>query len=60
MTVNEQAANDCKDNIMEVIRLIGKEGCVKAYEFQKNKFPKIYAYGCETLGCDVIEYVNSL
>lgn len=60
MTFNEQAANDCKDNIMEVISLIGKEGCVESLKSLKNKFPKIYAYKCEILGCDPIEFVNSL
>ena len=59
MTVNEQS-NNIKNSINEVIGLIGKEGCVKCYEFQQNKFPKIYAYGCEILGCDVIDYINSL
>ena len=60
MTANEQAANDCKDNIMEVISLIGKEGCVESLKSLKNRFPKIYAYKCEILGCDAVEYVNSL
>ena len=60
MTVNEQAANDCKDNIKEVISLIGKEGCVEVLKSLKNRYPKIYAYKCETLGCDAIEYANSL
>ena len=60
MTVNEQAANDCKDNINEVISLIGKEGCVESLKSLKNKFPKIYAYKCELLGCDPIEYVKDL
>ena len=60
MTVNEQAANDCKDNIKEVISLIGKEGCVEVLKSLKNRFPKIYAYKCEALGCDAIEYANSL
>ena len=56
----EQAANDCKDNIMEVISLIGKEGCIKCYEYQKTRMPKIYAYGCKILGRDLVEYINSL
>ena len=52
--------NNLKSTIKEVIGLIGKEGCVKCYEFQKNKLPKIYAYGCEILGSDVIDYINGL
>ena len=60
MTFNEQAANDCKDNIMEVISLIGKEGCVEVLKSLKNRYPKIYAYKCEILGCDPVEYANSL
>ena len=60
MTVNEQAANDCKDNLKVVISLIGKEGCVESLKSLKNKFPKIYAYHCEILGCDEIEYVKNL
>ena len=59
MTVNEQA-NNLKNAINETISLIGKEGCIKFYESEKNRSPKIYAYGCDILGCDVIEYANSL
>ena len=55
-----ERANNCKDNLMEVISLIGKEGCVESLKSLKNKFPKIYAYNCKILGCDPIEYVNSL
>ena len=56
----EQAANNCKDNFVEVISLIGKEGCVESLKSLKNRFPKIYAYKCEIFGCDPIEFVNSL
>ena len=57
---DSEKSNNIKNSIKEVIGLIGKEGCVKCYEFQKNRFPKIYAYGCDILGGDVIEYVKSL
>lgn len=48
------------ETINKIIKLIGKEGCVKCYEYQKTRTPKIYAYGCNILGRDIIEYVNSL
>ena len=57
---DSEKSNNIKSSIKEVIGLIGKEGCVKCYEFQQNRLPKIYAYGCEILGGDVIEYVKSL
>lgn len=52
--------NEIINNINEVIKLIGKEGCIKCYEYQKTKMPKIYAYSCKCFGRDLIEYVNSL
>ena len=55
-----ERANNFKNSIKEAIGLAGKEGCVEAFESMKKKFPKIYAYQCETLGGDVIEYVKDL
>lgn len=52
--------NEFINNINEVIKLIGNEGCVKCYEYQKTNMPNIYAYGCRVFGRDIIEYVNSL
>ena len=48
------------ETINEIIKLIGKEGCIKCYEYQKTHTPKIYAYCCLIFGRDIIEYVNSL
>ena len=55
-----EQANNFKNTIKEAIMLAGKEGCVESFESMKKKFPKIYAYQCETLGCDLIEYVKDL
>ena len=46
--------------IHEVIKLIGKEGCIHCYTSMKSRMPDIYAYQCELLGHDILEYVNSL
>ena len=55
-----EQSNNLKSSIKEVISLIGKEGCVESLKSMKNKFPKIYAYKCEILGCDPVEYAKSL
>ena len=52
--------NEIINNINEIVNLIGKEGCIKCYEYQKTRMPKIYAYGCKILGSDLVEYINSL
>ena len=39
-----ERANNFKNTIKEAIMLAGKEGCVEAFEFEKKRFPKIYAY----------------
>ena len=48
------------DIINDVINLIGKEGCIGCYTAMKSRMPKIYAYQCNLLGRDILEYVNSL
>ena len=48
------------DIINETIKLIGKEGCVGCYKAMKSRTPKIYAYQCNLLGRDIIEFVKSL
>ena len=48
------------DIINDVIKLIGKEGCIGCYTAMKARTPKIYSYQCNLLGHDIIEYVNSL
>ena len=55
-----ERANNFKTTIKEAISLAGKEGCVESFEFEKKRFPKIYAYKCEILGCDLVEYVKDL
>lgn len=52
--------NEIINNINDVINLIGKEGCIKCYKDMKARTPNIYAYGCNLLGHDVLEYINSL
>ena len=54
------ANNGIIDIINETIKLIGKEGCIGCYKEMKARTPKIYAYQCNLLGRDIIEYVNSL
>ena len=46
--------------INDVINLIGKEGCIGCYASMKSRTPHIYAYQCELLGHDILEYVSSL
>ena len=48
------------DIIRDVIKLIGKEGCLGCYKEMKSRTPHIYAYQCNLLGRDIIEYVSSL
>ena len=58
-TTNE-TSNGTIDTIREVIKLIGKEGCIHCYASMKSRTPHIYAYQCNLLGHDIIEYVSSL
>lgn len=53
-------ANNFKNAIKEAIKLAGKEGCIESFEFMKKRFPKIYAYKCEIIGGDLVEYVKDL
>lgn len=53
-------SNGTIDIINDVIKLIGKEGCIGCYKAMKARTPKIYEYQCNLLGHDIIEYVNSL
>ena len=48
------------DIINDVIKLVGKEGCIGCYKEMKARMPDIYAYQCKLLGHDIIEFVNSL
>ena len=48
------------DIINDVIKLIGKEGCISCYEAMKARTPKIYEYQSKLLGRDIIEFVKSL
>ena len=52
--------NGTIDIINDVIKLIGKEGCIGCYKEMKARTPKIYSYQCNLLGHDIIEYINSL
>ena len=51
--INEKIIND-------VVKLIGKEGCIGCYKAMKARTPNIYEYRCNRFGHDIIEYVNSL
>ena len=55
-----KTSNGTIDTINEVVKLIGKEGCIGCYKEMKARTPHIYAYQCNLLGRDIIEYVNSL
>ena len=48
------------DIINDVIKLVGKEGCVGCYTAMKSRTPNIYEYRCKEFGHDIIEFVNSL
>ena len=52
--------NGTIDIINDVIKLIGKEGCIGCYQAMKSRTPKIYEYQCNLLGRDVLDYINSL
>ena len=52
--------NGTIDTINDVIKLIGKEGCIGCYTEMKARTPKIYDYHCKRLGRDIIEFVKSL
>ena len=52
--------NGTIDIINDVIKLIGKEGCIGCYKAMKSRTPKIYEYQCKLLGHDIIEFVKSL
>lgn len=52
--------NGTIDIIHDVIKLVGKEGCIGCYKEMKARTPKIYEYHCKRLGHDIIEYVNGL
>ena len=52
--------NGTIDIIHDVIKLVGKEGCIGCYKEMKARTPNIYEYQCNLLGRDIIEYVNGL
>lgn len=51
--INEKIIND-------VVKLIGKEESYRRYNRLKATNPQSYAYTCNRLGRDVLEYINSL
>ena len=57
---NNETNNGTIDTIREVIKLVGKEGCLGCYKSMKSRTPDIYAYQSNLLGRDILEYVNSL
>ena len=57
-TTNEN--NGIDPIIRDVIKLVGKEGCIGCYTSMKTRTPKIYAYQCKLFGYDIIEFVKGL
>lgn len=51
--VNEKLIND-------VVSILGKQESIKRYNRLKTTNPESYEYTSNRLGCDVLEYINSL
>ena len=51
--INEKLIND-------VVEMIGKEESYRRYNRMRTTNPQSYAYTCNRLGRDVLEYINSL
>ena len=52
--------NQIETIILNVFKLVGKECCLGCYRSMKSRMPDIYAYQCNLLGRDILEFVNSL
>ena len=46
--------------IHDVVDMLGKEESYRRYNRLKTTNPEEYAYTCNRLGRDVLEYINSL